>query len=101
MSKAKKIDITTDVVALACMAKLLGFSAECHRTLRQIDGARRVCPTTDRTLSNMVDAGDEWISHIPDFGYVGTYLYDSLLDLNCQLAACGVEDDKLGSDPPR
>lgn len=91
MSKGQKIAITTDVVALACMAKLLGFAAECHRTLSQIDEARRDCPTTDRTLSKRVEAGYEWSGHIPEFGNMGTYLSDRLMDLNAQLAAYRAE----------
>lgn len=91
LPEAKKLQTNIDVFALANMAKLLGFAAEAHRTLSEIQDARRMCETTDKTIGAFVEAADEWGQHIPEFGSIGTYLCDKLFDLHSAHSEWGVE----------
>lgn len=91
LPEAKKLQTNIDVFALANMAKLLGFAAEAHRTLSEIQDARRMCEATDKAIRSWVTSPEEWSESIPEFGSIGTYLCDKLFDLHSAHSEWGVE----------
>lgn len=56
-------DVSSRLTALGSIIKLCAFSAEARRVLTEIDSFKSINPDFEETVSNRIDACNEWIEH--------------------------------------